>query len=704
MLEQLSEISSLLSVSDYEEHIWMLQLQQPEQVTRHFSLWKLNQGLDLSLLTKTIQDIVETTPDLNVRYKFSDDGDLYKYSFDDWSSCLEFKNINIENIFDQLTILKAQTWNAEIHPPFSTYIFETEQGYFLTLALHPILDQSYQRTDFIQTIEDGYQRYSKNNAPLLLTEIDISNHIAENSADSQTQPDQTYISNVILEEFRKTLAEPEMTQHDDFFDFGGYSLLATRIIGNLINKHGIEIRFNDFFKCPSAAGLAGYALIKTAKIQQSTLQHVEKAPLTLAQDFLWQAYSAFDFSPIYNLPFAVEFLEEIDEDIFFQAVTDIVERHVGLRTTFQTHNGETYQQTVPVSELNQQKWFWNSHESKNTTLSSEASYKFDLSHELPIRVRLIRNAQGRQILSFLVHHMVIDEWSLNTIMSDLAHAYLARSNTTVPHWKAPAQTIHDFSLRQKEQGINQDHLNYWTRMLHGATKGLQLATPDHESNAQEKEPQIKWLELKFEPEIHKKLTTFSRQHSASIFAVLYTAIANALYEQGHLKEIVIGTSASGRTDPQFFDTVGYFTTMVAHLVQFNHSDSFQSLLQHISTMINDSMAYADIPINHIQKALGMRADEGLLFDVFIHIHSNNALNGALKTPQGRDIPYCQILPERNESMFGLHFEIMENVINAQHQLSMIITYQAHRYPTALVESICDKINTTLDQIQTGILK
>lgn len=46
------------------------------------------------------------------------------------------------------------------------------------------------------------------------------------------------------------------------------------------------------------------------------------------------------------------------------------------------------------------------------------------------------------------------------------------------------------------------------------------------------------------------------------------------------------------------------------------------------------MAYADIPINHIQNALGMSADEGLLFDVFIHIHSNNALNGALKTSSG----------------------------------------------------------------------
>ncbi|HGH3093430.1 TPA: acinetobactin non-ribosomal peptide synthetase subunit BasB, partial [Acinetobacter baumannii] len=662
------------------------------------NLWKLNQDLDIQLLIKAIQDIIKTTPDLNVRYTFSDEGDLYKYPFDDHSACLEVKKSNAEHVFEQVNTLKAQAWNAEFHPPFFTSLVETEQDYFLILALHPILDESYQKSDFIQAIQNRYQQYSPHNMPLVLTEIDISNQLDVSSTKASAQSNQNYVSEIILEEFRNTLAEPEMSQHDDFFDFGGHSLLATRIIGNLLNKHGIEIQFNDFFKSPSAADLAQYAFVKSAKTEKTTLQSVDQAPLTLAQDFLWQAYSAFDFSPIYNLPFAVEFLEEINEDVFFQAFTDIVERHAGLRTIFNSANGQTYQQVVPTSELKKFKWFWNSAESQDATLASEASYKFDLTRELPLRIRLIRNAKGRQTLSFLVHHMVIDEWSLNTIMADLAHAYLARSNAQAPNWKAPAQSILDFSLLQQKQGINQDHLNYWTNLLTGATKGLSLPVSEHELNAEKEKPPVQWLELKFAPEMHEKLLAFSRQHSSSIFTVLYTAIAYALQQQGNLKDIVIGTSASGRTDPEFFDTVGYFTTMVAHRTQFSPSDSFQSLLHNISTMINTSMAYADIPINHIQNALGMSADEGLLFDVFIHIHSNNALNGALKTPQGQDLPYRQILPERDESMFGLHFEIMENVIDGQHQLSMIITYQAHRFPTATVQSICEKIKATLAQI------
>ncbi|MFX6607751.1 acyl carrier protein, partial [Acinetobacter baumannii] len=224
----------------------MLQLQQPEQVNRRFNLWKLNQDLDIQLLIKAIQDIIKTTPDLNVRYTFSDEGDLYKYPFDDHSACLEVKKSNAEQVFEQIATLKAQAWNAEFHPPFFTSLVETEQDYFLILALHPILDESYQKSDFIQAIQNRYQQNSPHNMPLVLTEIDISNHLAS-STKAPEQSNQNYVSEIILEEFRNTLAEPEMSQHDDFFDFGGHSLLATRIIGNLLNKHGVEIQFNDFF-------------------------------------------------------------------------------------------------------------------------------------------------------------------------------------------------------------------------------------------------------------------------------------------------------------------------------------------------------------------------------------------------------------------------------------------------------------------------
>lgn len=699
MLEQYYETSPL-AVSEHEEYIWMLQLQQPEQVVKHCELYKFDPKPELSLLKMSIRNVIENHRDLNSRFIFSENGDLYKKIDQSFDLSIQTLGLDMDQLEQTLFDFKNKSWNAETDPPFSALLIQTEQDILLALSLHPVLEESYQLQEIFGEIKNNYNQINNtklqtivletseptSNSPTSTTHNQMSNKLSQNE-----------ISQIILTEFRNILAEPEMTAEDDFFDFGGHSLLATRVIGYLQNRHGIELSFNDFFKSPTALALTQYVSVKNAITQQDLHENLEQAPLTFTQDFLWKAYSAFDFSPIYNLPFAIEFQDQINEDIFFQAFHDLVIRHVGLRTLFKIEDKRVTQSIVSLTSLDQYKYFWSSSESQGITLAEEAAHKFDLSRELPIRIRFLKNINGQQILSFLVHHMVIDEWSLNSIMSDLETAYFARLNQQQPLWNTPANSIHELAISQQKNGLNPEHVQYWKNMLQGATYGLDLKKATASTAQATIEPKIEWLELKFSPLIYQRVSAFSRLHHSSIFSVIYTAIISALQKTGDLKEIVIGTSASGRTDPYFFDTVGYLTTIVAHRTQFNPEQSFVQLLEKTSQMLNESMAYADIPINHIQKALGRADDSGLIFDVYIHIHSNNALNGAFKTSQG-DVQYRQILPERNESMFGLHFEIMDNLINDQHQLSLIVTYQAHRYPTALVEQISQIIQNILNEL------
>lgn len=680
--------------NEHEEFIWMQQLQEPEQVKYQLAVWQVKPYPDLTILHKSIVHLLEIHTDLNVRYQFTDDGDLYKYPDADFSACIQTEQIQEKQLVTFLAQLMQQSWQPETTPPFLVTVISTENKVFLALRLHPILAQQFTLDDLIQEIQTAYTSstgapHQLELLPLDLTVLNIPATPAQ-PANTESLPD------IILAEFRNTLAEPDMTADDDFFDFGGHSLLATRVIGNLQKNHGIKLNFNDFFKSPTAGALAKIARQQQPAVSAAEVQPDQSAPLTLAQDFLWQAYSAFDFSPIYNLPFAIEFQQPVNEEILHQAFNDLIIRHIGLRTLFKTDKQQTRQYTVPVAELNQYKWFWPVSDSHGVTLSGEAAYKFDLTRELPLRIRLLTADNGNTVLSFLVHHMVIDEWSLNTIMTDLSHAYAARLQGQAPVWANTVPAIHEFARRQQQNGINRQHLDYWRSRLQGAKKGLTLNT-DTITLPENTAPQVKWLEIRFDSAFHQHISAFAKLHHASIFSVFYTAIATILQKEGNLDEIVIGTSASGRTDPNYFDTVGYFTTMVAHHTRFTPQQSFTALLADTSEQINESMDYADIPINYIQQALGIPDNEGLMFDVYIHIHSNNALNGQLNTARGA-IPYRQILPERNESMFGLHFEIMENQINNQYSLSMIITYQAHRYPTVLVERIATEVQQLLNDL------
>ena len=680
--------------NEHEEFIWMQQLQEPEQVKYQLAVWQVNPYPDLAILHKSIVHLLEIHTDLNVRYQFTDDGDLYKYPDADFSACIQTEQIQEKQLVTFLAQLMQQSWQPETTPPFLVTVISTENKVFLALRLHPILAQQFTLDDLIQEIQTAYTGITGAPHQLELLPLDLT---VLNIPATPAQPANTEsLPDIILAEFRNTLAEPDMTADDDFFDFGGHSLLATRVIGNLQKNHGIKLNFNDFFKSPTAGALAKIARQQQPAVSSGEVQPDQSAPLTLAQDFLWQAYSAFDFSPIYNLPFAIEFQQPVNEEILHQAFNDLIIRHIGLRTLFKTDKQQTRQYTVPVAELNQYKWFWPVSDSHGVTLSGEAAYKFDLTRELPLRIRLLTADNGNTVLSFLVHHMVIDEWSLNTIMTDLSHAYAARLQGQAPVWANTVPAIHEFARRQQQNGINRQHLDYWRSRLQGAKKGLTLNT-DTITLPENTAPQVKWLEIRFDSAFHQHISAFAKLHHASIFSVFYTAIATILQKEGNLDEIVIGTSASGRTDPNYFDTVGYFTTMVAHRTRFTPQQSFTALLADTSEQINESMDYADIPINYIQQALGIPDNEGLMFDVYIHIHSNNALNGQLNTARGA-IPYRQILPERNESMFGLHFEIMENQINNQYSLSMIITYQAHRYPTVLVERIATEVQQLLNDL------
>lgn len=691
-----------LSVTDNEEHFWLLQQQYPERVLKHFSAWRFDADIDLSRLTSAIRSVIETLPDLNARYLFNDDGEVHKVHAADWQSCFELMHLHSDvEATEHLRAQQMAPWDAQSQPPFKALIIQTGQDTILGFILHQVLDQSCQEDHLYHQVLSAYIGHSASNTPWLHGLANgeaLSSPISAPTAQPAANDD---VASIILDEFRAALVEPDMQLTDDFFDFGGHSLLATRIIGKLLSGHGIEVQFNDFFSAPSAAALAAHAHIMkqndATAVAMDRQQDVQRAPFALAQASLGRAYAAFEFGTIFNLPFALDFLDQVDEALFEQAFRDLLKRHASLRSTFHFEGSEAYQQIVPFEQLSEYKWFWPSQESRGATLKSEATYQFDLTRELPLRVRFIYDPQRqRQTLSLLIHHMAIDEWSLNVMMEELAQAYLARAADKAPTWSAPAPSFHEFALRQQATGINQQHLDYWTNMLRGATQGLALPSPDYQASvpASEVSTNAQWFEIKPDQALTDNLYAFARRNNASLFGVVYTAIALSLHKLGNLKDLVIGTSASGRTDPGFYETVGYFTTMVAHRVQFDPQQAVGALIENTTRLINDSMAYADIPMEQIQQALGMTPADGLLFDVYIQIHANNALNGTLSTPDAGTIRYRQIDPDKNQSMFGTQFEIMENTIDGKRSLRLVITYRSDRYSAAQMA----RLSTTIDQV------
>lgn len=119
------------------------------------------------------------------------------------------------------------------------------------------------------------------------------------------------------------------------------------------------------------------------------------------------------------------------------------------------------------------------------------------------------------------------------------------------------------------------------------------------------------------------LYQLAKARHASLFNVMYAAISASVHCLGAPEKLLVGTPASGRLDAEFFDTVGYFTTMGVQLVDFTKVQTVWQLIEQVKNSINQSMPYTDIPIDLIEEGLkGVEHEtEGHMFEVFIQLHA-----------------------------------------------------------------------------------
>jgi acyl carrier protein len=63
--------------------------------------------------------------------------------------------------------------------------------------------------------------------------------------------------------FRRVLESDDVTVDSDFFDVGGDSLLATRVLSAIAREYDVELTFDDFVIAPSPGALA--ALVESLR-------------------------------------------------------------------------------------------------------------------------------------------------------------------------------------------------------------------------------------------------------------------------------------------------------------------------------------------------------------------------------------------------------------------------------------------------------
>ena len=216
-------------------------------------------------------------------------------------------------------------------------------------------------------------------------------------------------------------------------------------------------------------------------LREKSAQSAAVFPLSHGQRGLWFLHQIDPRSSAYNVCYPSRIRSPLDLLAFRRAVQKLIDRHPGLRTTFEERDGVLLQRVhdkppLALEVVDASTW---SEETLRQRLQEEAHRPFDLERGPLLRMHLFTRAPDDHIFLLGVHHIVGDFWSLILVIDEMRVLYPAECGDGFVSLPVPAKQYRDFVRWQAEllAGPEGERLwEYWERQVAGAPKILDLPT------------------------------------------------------------------------------------------------------------------------------------------------------------------------------------------------------------------------------------
>src|SRR6185312_15823054 len=414
--------------------------------------------------------------------------------------------------------------------------------------------------------------------------------------------------------YARVLGVERVGVDESFFDLGGDSLLAMRVIAAINTSLDAGLAVRAVFEAPTVAQLAPRIGADAGRLQP--LVAVERpavVPLSFAQSRLWFIDQLQGPSPVYNMPVALRLGGCLDVEVLGAALADVVGRHESLRTLFVAPEGIPRQLVVP-SERADFGWQvvdatgWSAAR-LGEAIGAAACHSFDLATEIPLRARLFRVADEEHVLVAVVHHIGADGWSITALVRDLGVAYASRCAGRAPGWAPLAVQYVDYTLWQRAQlGDLEDsdspiaaQLGFWEDALAGLPERLQLPTDrPYPPVADQRGASVA---IDWPVELQQRVRDVAREHNATSFRVIQAALAVLLAKLSASIEVAVGFVIAGRRDPALDELVGFFVNTLVLRVDLAGDPTVAELLAQVRARGLAAYEHQDVPFELLVERL-----------------------------------------------------------------------------------------------------
>ncbi len=491
---------------------------------------------------------------------------------------------------------------------------------------------------------------------------------------------------------------------DNFFDLGGHSISALRMVVQVLKDLGVEINIRDVFSVPTIGGLS--TLISNLKpseyVSIGIMEDQEYYGMSHGQRRLWVIEQFGEDHIAYNMPAVYQMEGYLDEASLTKSFASLIERHEILRTSFITVDGvprqkvNSYEESGFAIERIDIQDFEDKLERLDSIINAEISSPFDLGAGSMLRVKLIKVERSSYILVSHMHHIVSDAWSVDVLINDIVsyyNGYLFDKSYSLPSLEIQYK---DYSRWQSKQlfgaGLNSDK-TYWLDQLSGLLPVLSLST-DYVR------PQVKTFKgaavpFRLSKALVSGLEGLGQVHGSSLFMVLMASLKALLYRYTGQGDIIIGTPVAGRDHLDLEGQIGFYINTLALRTGFSGSDTFEDLLQKVKEVTLDGYEHQGYPFDQLVEELDLERDSShsAVFDIMLVFQNADIGERGLESMDGLQVRSYPI--KTQVSKFDITLNLWESEDGG---LSGSVQYNTDLYKSGTIERFIGHYNNLLSSV------
>lgn len=493
------------------------------------------------------------------------------------------------------------------------------------------------------------------------------------------------------------------------------SIMAIELKNAVETRLNVELPIATLLQGPTIGELAADLLARLVAPEDDQRPRLEPAaerpaegeyPLSAGQRALWLQHQVAPGS-VYNPVYAVRVGAALETGRLLGALQAVVDRHPALRSTFGSRMGMPFQRVhermeAGLEEVEATGW---SDEQLRHAMGDAAYAVFDLQNGPLLRVILYRRAADEHFLLLAAHHIVVDLWSLATLVSELALLLGAPAETPA---LAPLPLAYtDFVAWQErflESPAGEQQWRYWQGELEGPLPDLNLPTDRPRPAVQSFAGAVESLGLGVE--LSEQIRVFSERHRVTPYVTLLAAFQTLLHRYTGQEDIIAGSPMTGRTQPALSGLVGYFVSPVALRTRFGGMATFAELLAQVQRTVLRAMENQDYPLPRLVERLRPPRDPSRtpIFQVMFamqraHLLYEQGLSQfALGAPGVRidlgGIPLESVALERRMSPFDLTMLVADT----EDELGAALEYNVALFDRATMARMLQHYRTLLQGI------